>query len=1112
MSSIPALAVLFLAAIALSPVLAQEKAIDKTIDKTTGKTIENSSQKPASVVPDFSKEAYVIEKLHTLITEEGDGTGTRERKAEIRMVAEAGVKLFAVLNFTYTSANETVDVDYVRVRKPDGTVVKTPDYNIQDMPAEVSRTAPMYSDIHEKHIAVKGLGVGDVLEYLVRYRVLKPEIPGQFWYEDSFIKDAIVKDQTLELNVPADKYIKVVSPDFKPVVKDAGARRIYTWTRSNLTVKEKDPNEVPRRVPPNPSVQITTFAGWDDIGKWYGGLQKDPLEVTPAIQAKAAELTKGLKTDDEKIHALYNFVALKFHYIGLDFGIGRYQPHPADDVLGNGYGDCKDKHTMLASLLKAVGIEAWPALIHGTRKLDPDVPSPAQFNHVITVIPSGGKFIWVDTTPEVAPYQLLMPTLRNKQALVIPTDKPPQLMTTPANPPFPSEQEFSMKGKLAADGTFTGHAEQSYRGDTEVMLRAWFRNVSQSQWKDAMQRFSYGLNFGGDVSNVTASPPDDLDKPFEISYDYERKNYADWEHHQIVLPLPPMGVEVTKDSREKKPLEPVLLGALGKVTYRARMELPPGYSMVAPSPVNLVEPYAEYHTTNALENGVLTTTRLLKVKRNEVALNDWDDFRKFGRAIGDDEFDFIRLDGSGPVSVGKTEEAGKEEDAAGGVDVDEMFRQGSNALQQRDFQRAQDLFEKIISKNPNYRGAHFNLGIALAARNNLSDAMDQFREEEKVSPSDPHAYQVVASYMMQRSKPDEAIQEWRKLLKVDPGNRTAASSLGSLLYETEKYPEAVGVLETAVKAAPDSSSLQMQLGQAYLKMGQSDKAVVALRRVVEQKADDPETLNNVAYTLADNKINLDLARQYAEKSVGKLEEQAQGAESSDDVALRVTYDLSLVWDTLGWVYFQQGDANRAEGLVRSAWLLSEEAIVGEHLGEIYEKEGKTELAAHAYQNALSVSSIPSVMFGIPRVDLAKSYQTQAKEITARYEKLTGKKPGLTEIRRLPNGEWTQTPAEKLRHSREVGLSNEEKLTGSAEYIVVFKPGKVDSAEYLSGSAALDKLSAKLIAAHYPLEFPPDSGAILALRIDVNCHPTAPCIASLLPPVAAPSTQFRPPAY
>ena len=70
---------------------------------------------------------------------------------------------------------------------------------------------------------------------------------------------------------------------------------------------------------------MTTFASWEDIGRWYGGLQKNSLDVTPSIQAKADELTQGLKTDDEKIRAIYNFVSLRFHYIGLDFGIGRYQ-------------------------------------------------------------------------------------------------------------------------------------------------------------------------------------------------------------------------------------------------------------------------------------------------------------------------------------------------------------------------------------------------------------------------------------------------------------------------------------------------------------------------------------------------------------------------------------------------------------------------------------------------------------------------------------------------------------------------------------------------------------------------------------------------------------------
>jgi hypothetical protein len=78
------------------------------------------------------------------------------------------------------------------------------------------------------------------------------------------------------------------------------------------------------------------------------------------IQAKAAELTKGANDDLAKIRVLYNFVSTRYRYIGIALGIGRYQPHSAADVLENQYGDCKDKHTLLASMLYAVGIRLIP--------------------------------------------------------------------------------------------------------------------------------------------------------------------------------------------------------------------------------------------------------------------------------------------------------------------------------------------------------------------------------------------------------------------------------------------------------------------------------------------------------------------------------------------------------------------------------------------------------------------------------------------------------------------------------------------------------------------------------------------------------------------------------
>ncbi len=858
------IALLLLAGTVQLPVLAQVKA----------------APKPLAAVQDYSKEAYVIQRYYTRISAESDGSGTREVTAEVKMLADAGVKAFAVLSFTYTSANEVVDVDYVRVRKPDGTIVKTPDYNIQDMPGEVTRTAPLYSDVHEKHVAVKGLAVGDVLEYLVRFSVVKPEVPGHFWYEYSFLTDAIVNDERLEINVPADKFLKVVSPEFKPEIKNEGGRRIYRWNHANLEVKEKDPRQTPRRIPPSPSVQVTTFTSWEEVGRWYGELQKAPLEVTPAIQAKAAELTKGLKTDDQKFRAIYNFVSLQFHYVGLDFGIGRYQPHAADDVLGNGYGDCKDKHTLLAALLKGAGYDAWPALIHVQRKLDPDVPSPAQFNHVISVIPSGPDLIWLDTTPEVSPYGLLLTLLRGKDALVVPSNKTPALMKTPADSAVPQRQEFRVEGKLGSDGTFSGHVEQSYRGDAEVVLRGLYRQVSQSQWKEATQAFSSRLGFGGEVDNVKVSPPDETDKPFQVSYDYVRKNYSDWDDKQFTPPIPPMGVEASKD--QLKPLEPVVIGA-GEIIYYSKFVLPPGYSIATPQGVDLVEPYAEYHATAALQDGALITSRRLVIKQSEVALDHWESLRDFGKAVSDDEWKYISLNGTS---------AGSSLSSVLLAVLDQKFRDASDAMQKGDRSRAQELFEQIIAADPKYRMAHLNLGTILMTQNKTAEAIVEWHKEQDVNPDDMRSFQVPAQYLTYMGHKDEAIQEWRNLLKADPKNHDAVLTLGGLLSETGKYSEAAEVLEKAVQTSPDSLNLQLALGSAYLKTGQTAKALPYMRAAAD-KSSDAMTLNNVAYELGESKTNLDLAKEYAEKAIHQLDEQSLKDIADDDSGTRMSYQFSL---------------------------------------------------------------------------------------------------------------------------------------------------------------------------------------------------------------------------
>jgi tetratricopeptide (TPR) repeat protein len=266
-------------------------------------------------------------------------------------------------------------------------------------------------------------------------------------------------------------------------------------------------------------------------------------------------------------------------------------------------------------------------------------------------------------------------------------------------------------------------------------------------------------------------------------------------------------------------------------------------------------------------------------------------------------------------------------------------------------------------------------------------------------------------------------------------------------------------------------------------------------------------LNNVAYALAENKTNVELAQQYAERAIKQLD--ARSVEDVEDVGLgtAVTYQLSLTWDTLGWVYFQSGDITRAESFVRSAWFLGQDAIVGEHLGEIYEKQGKPKEAVHVYELALAAIGTP--LYGLsgtpppyPGMPLASpgelNRQALATKIATRYQKLAGKKPAINETWRLPNGEWTKSASEQLSLMRTAKFGKIPNLSGSAEFTIVFAAGKIESVAYVSGDQSLRALTEKIKAARYQIEFPAGSQAKLLRRAETSCFPMSGCMTVLMP--------------
>src|SRR6266550_2403556 len=105
---------------------------------------------------DYSQEPVVIEEMSTKIAFDNDGNSTREQASRVHVQTDAGVQQWGLLRFPFQSATQTLEIDYVRVRKVDGSTLITPPDNVQDLDSEVTRNAPFYSDLREKHVAVKG--------------------------------------------------------------------------------------------------------------------------------------------------------------------------------------------------------------------------------------------------------------------------------------------------------------------------------------------------------------------------------------------------------------------------------------------------------------------------------------------------------------------------------------------------------------------------------------------------------------------------------------------------------------------------------------------------------------------------------------------------------------------------------------------------------------------------------------------------------------------------------------------------------------------------------------------------------------------------------------------
>ena len=1026
------------------------------------------AQAPPPPKTDNAEEASIFERILNRARFENDGTGVEETEAVIRIQSQAGVEQFGQLVFGYSSATEELKVEYVRVRKPIGQVVVTPDSTAQDFAPDVLREAPMYSDYRQRHISVTALRPGDTLEYKTVTRIVTPLAAGHFWYEHRFPKGIVVNEDRLEIDIPKSREVKLKTPTRKPEIQDNGDRRVYTWVVKDIRPDRDKDEDRDDDDEIGPDVQLTTFADWKQLAQWYARLQGERMAVDESVRNKAAELSKGADTPAEKARRLYDFVARNVRYVSLSFGVGRYQPHAASDVLQSGYGDCKDKHTLLSAMLRAEGIQSYPVLIHSARKLDPDVPSPAQFDHVITAarLGPGAGLTWLDTTTEVAPYGLILYQLRNKQAVLASEDADGGLQRTPVDSPVKSSARFMIDGKLSEFGALDATLEYTAQGDRDFPMRAGFRQVPQARWKDFVKILSTSWGFPGEVDQVQLDSIEDTAKPFHLKYHLHQDRYFIVPSASVNFrPVPPLGVRaVTSSSKSKEPIE---IGPAGDMDYRVRLEFPSNYSVRTPLAVKMSRDYGEYSSTYSLTKGVLEGERKLTVKLNELPASRRTDYDSFRNVTRSDESQVLTASILAP--------SGKSvENASARIEgtPSELHKAGVKALQSKDYRSAVDLLKRAVDKDANLKEGWYDLGQAYAGVNNHAEAIRAFRKQIELDPNHQSANGDLAMELQQSGHGEEAIAAYHKQLEIVPFQKSAHKNLGMLLAQLGRDADARTELEAAASIPPDDPETKLSLAQVYTRLGEKAKAEELLKGLTGSSAPDsgadifaaalPPNIDPVQTENDARQVLYDIGEQF---DSGEYDRLGPSAFSS----MRL---VALAWSRIGWSKFLRGENLDALQFLNAAWLLSQSGTVANRLGQVLEKQGQREKARQIYAFAVAAGG-SAVADSRERLGKIASGAGSAAQNTAQA-------------------------ATDLIPSRTVKLGPLTTKAASARFNLVFDSSpRPERAEFVEGDEALRAAATQLTEKDFPVKFPDVSSVKIVRRAQLTCTASG-CGIELLP--------------
>lgn len=245
-----------------------------------------------------------------------------------------------------------------------------------------------------------GIQVGDIVDVQFSRNGGNPIFSGRYATILAISQMDRLRKFSFRLVAPTNRRIHLQAPpgteiSTKPL---SNGLSVYELGMQDIEPAGKD-DRAPNWYLQGQILQISEYNDWADVERWASPLFRVNEALSPKIQSQLNQWQQAKLSAKEKTMEALRWVQSQIRYFGIELGVNSHLPASPNVTVERLYGDCKDKSLLLISLLRAMGIEARPALASlAFKKADNFIPSPAVFDHSIVQAKIDGETYWLDPT------------------------------------------------------------------------------------------------------------------------------------------------------------------------------------------------------------------------------------------------------------------------------------------------------------------------------------------------------------------------------------------------------------------------------------------------------------------------------------------------------------------------------------------------------------------------------------------------------------------------------------------------------------------------------------------------------------------------------------------